>query len=823
MKQPLSIRSAIIVKDRQGQPLLKIVFRFNEDDLNKVRTLPGRAFDRDGKFWTAPLNAENIHKLHEWDYLVSPEIAEYEKEEATPAIPVKDLKIEGLRGELMPFQKEGVIFIDWKNGCALVGDEMGTGKTIQALAWLQLHPEYRPAIIVVPASLKLNWAREAQKWMSNPDIEILSGTSPYPTKGKIIIINYDILHDWLPTLQLRKPNVLIIDECFPAGANVSTPDGTTKIEDIKVGDIVLNATGQGIVQKIGKRETKELVRVHLSNNTYIDVTPNHLFFTTEGWSKAYGLRGKIILHHSDILNIFTHNINLNTHETNRKIMRMVSHTILNNSVEKTFLRNILLSEMEEYSSKNQNDKSFKRKSKENKQSSMQSPQTTARVGQRNFKTNDKKQPHIQSRNSEENKSCMEEVWPSSTTTTVKRGEWSTTTKSPTDSLGCIGIKLESRIINPHSKIKTIRIPHQLQSRHSFIKTQNMDRNRWLEPRVRFSQTKGQKERRTTSIIRVERVEILESGSGKQSPNYTVYNLQVSGHPSYYVEGYLVHNCHYIKNSAAQRTKATKTLAKGIPHRLGLTGTIILNRPVEGFNAFNIINPTIFPKFWHYAQRYCAPRNNGFGWDFTGASNTVELHEKLVNSFMIRRLKKDVLQDLPDKQYSFTPIEIDNEKEYENAERDFIAFVRATKGDKAATRASNAQALAEIEGLKQLAVSVSQTDRQKAIDDFQNVPSIRLFIGNIKAAGVGCTLTAASNVAFVELPWTPGDLSQAEDRCHRIGQKDSVNIHYLLSVGTIEEKIAHMLDTKRKVLASVHDGEEAVIESMLSELMNDYNN
>jgi SWI/SNF-related matrix-associated actin-dependent regulator 1 of chromatin subfamily A len=238
--------------------------------------------------------------------------------------------------------------------------------------------------------------------------------------------------------------------------------------------------------------------------------------------------------------------------------------------------------------------------------------------------------------------------------------------------------------------------------------------------------------------------------------------------------------------------------------------------------------------------------------------------------MIRRLKKDVLQDLPDKQYSFTPIEIDNEKEYENAERDFIAFVRATKGDKAATRASNAQALAEIEGLKQLAVkgklkvvktwiqdfldddgklvvfahhkfvidslmetfkevavkldgSVSQTDRQKAIDDFQNVPSIRLFIGNIKAAGVGCTLTAASNVAFVELPWTPGDLSQAEDRCHRIGQKDSVNIHYLLSVGTIEEKIAHMLDTKRKVLASVHDGEEAVIESMLSELMNDYNN
>mgnify|MGYP001353069596 FL=1 len=118
-------------------------------------------------------------------------------------------------------------------------------------------------------------------------------------------------------------------------------------------------------------------------------------------------------------------------------------------------------------------------------------------------------------------------------------------------------------------------------------------------------------------------------------------------------------------------------------------------------------------------------------------------------------------------------------------------------------------------------SVTGANRDKAVQAFQNDDNIRLFIGNINAAGVGLTLTAASSVAFIELPWSPALLDQAEDRCHRIGQKDTVNIYYLLGVDTIEERIVKMLDSKRKILDTVLDGKTTSPESLLSELIKSY--
>ena len=137
-----------------------------------------------------------------------------------------------------------------------------------------------------------------------------------------------------------------------------------------------------------------------------------------------------------------------------------------------------------------------------------------------------------------------------------------------------------------------------------------------------------------------------------------------------------------------------------------------------------------------------------------------------------------------------------------SDRKLVAFAHHT---------SVIRALVERYGERAVAVfgETQAEDRQRAVDRFQTDPDVRLFIGNIQAAGVGITLTAASDVAFLELPWRPGDLSQAEDRCHRIGQHDSVTCWYLLAADTIEQKIAGMLDSKRTVVDATTDGKVGI--------------
>ena len=311
--------------------------------------------------------------------------------------------------------------------------------------------------------------------------------------------------------------------------------------------------------------------------------------------------------------------------------------------------------------------------------------------------------------------------------------------------------------------------------------------------------------------------------------------------------------HYLKNGKAQRTKFAEKLAKNIPNKILLTGTPILNRPNELWKQLSIINSDLFPNFFKYGIRYCGAYKNDFGWDFSGATNKEELNEKL-KSIMVRRTKSQVLTELPDKRRSSISFDIDEKypfetNEYRIAEYDFPKYYRENIKNEVL---SNGEELVRIEILKQLAtkykmdnvitwikeflktdekivlfahhkdvintisekfpdISVKLTgstkmeDRQKAVDEFQNNPDIKIFIGNIKSASVGITLTSSSCVAFIELPWTPGDLVQAEDRVHRIGQKNAVNVYYLVANDTVEEDIAYILQKKAKVIDQIIDG------------------
>lgn len=328
--------------------------------------------------------------------------------------------------------------------------------------------------------------------------------------------------------------------------------------------------------------------------------------------------------------------------------------------------------------------------------------------------------------------------------------------------------------------------------------------------------------------------------------------------------------HYLKNPSAQRTKAIKFLSKKVKKIIPLTGTPAVNRPIELFNAISLVSPTLFPSYFQYAHRYCNARHNGFGWDFSGSCREDELHAKLTN-IMIRRKKEDVLEELPDKRYSYIPFKLNKNCEYYKADKDFLNWIKVTKGSKAVKSVSQAIFLTKITYLRKLAVeavlddsiawikdfletgqkivvfaihkdiiailqsefkkkcvvidgSTTISNRQKAVNDFQKKKDISIFIGNIQAAGVGITLTAASTVVFLELPWTPGELEQACDRCHRIGQKSAVNIYYLLGQDTIEEKLAQVIDSKRKVLSKIIDGktydEENTFETLIQNYVNE---
>ena len=328
-------------------------------------------------------------------------------------------------------------------------------------------------------------------------------------------------------------------------------------------------------------------------------------------------------------------------------------------------------------------------------------------------------------------------------------------------------------------------------------------------------------------------------------------------------------CHAIKTSTTKRTKGVKHIAKKAKHIIPMSGTPAINRPAELYNSIKLVESELFGSFQSYAQRYCDAYFNGYGWEYKGGSNLEELYDILSN-IMIRRKKEDVIKDLPEKRRTFVSLDLTNVSDYNKAENDFIEWVRENKGKRAADRASSAEKLVKVGTLRLLAVRGALANsiqwiknfladydgklvvfavhkeiisalmeefgdiavkidgsvptgevRQTIVEKFQNDKNIRLFVGNIKAAGVGITLTASSNIVFLELPWTPGELEQAEDRCHRMGQKNAVNIWYLLAENTIEMELAKMIDSKRNILSQVLDGQVISEEDTLSSLLGLY--
>lgn len=309
--------------------------------------------------------------------------------------------------------------------------------------------------------------------------------------------------------------------------------------------------------------------------------------------------------------------------------------------------------------------------------------------------------------------------------------------------------------------------------------------------------------------------------------------------------------HTLSNSKTKRTQAATELIRNAERFLAITGTPLTNRPEDLFNLLRLLWPNEYKSFWSFAQLYCNPRYRWYGWDTSGASNLPQLHQELTQRGMIRRLKKDVLDDLPDKVRRIIPLELSDYREYNEAKDNFAVWLRKNYPDRY-KRSIKAAGLTRVGYLLRLCArlkfrgvvdwvnnflettdeklvlfcvhseairvlqkwcnaksvtvdgTVTGRARQRAVEQFQKDKDTRLFIGN-KAAYFGLTLTAASTVGVVEMSPVPGHMTQAEDRIHRIGQKKTAFIYYLIAADTVEERMCQILQQKQVVISQVMDG------------------
>ena len=327
---------------------------------------------------------------------------------------------------------------------------------------------------------------------------------------------------------------------------------------------------------------------------------------------------------------------------------------------------------------------------------------------------------------------------------------------------------------------------------------------------------------------------------------------------------VVDESHLVKNPQAKRTQAVRRLAEAVAPdglRLALTGTPVLNHAEELVSQLRVLGR--LEDFGSGAR---------FKREFRGRLSEERLHWHLRRRCFVRRLKSEVLPQLPAKRQVVVPVALDNDRDYRLAEDDVIAWLHEQPLDLSVLEARvsaalRAERLAQLTALQRLAargklhaalawihdflasgeplvvfarhVEVQEAvlerfpaalhilgrdaaaARDAAVRAFQDPDGPQLLVGATRVAGQGLTLTRASNVVFLELEWTPAMHDQAEDRCHRIGQRDAVTAWYLLAAGTIDETMARLIQRKRSIVAAVTDGRpdegDGLVEAVVREL------
>ena len=314
-------------------------------------------------------------------------------------------------------------------------------------------------------------------------------------------------------------------------------------------------------------------------------------------------------------------------------------------------------------------------------------------------------------------------------------------------------------------------------------------------------------------------------------------------------GVIVDEAHYVKNRSGRSAQVLRLVGadgERDPQAVYLlTGTPMTSRPRDLFNLLRAVRHPLATSFYSFARRYCAAENNGYGLDTRGASNVEEL-ARIVSGVMLRRAKTEAL-DLPPKTRTWLPVEVEAKQArkleaqaltfYEsnpdtsgpgwieflgrlNKARHALAVAKAPltidavrerveAGDKVIVFSSYTAVIEKIaaafgEQCVTITGSVKARERQRAADRLQKDDRVRVLAGNLHAAGVGITLTAATHVVFNDLDWVPANHWQAEDRIYRIGQTRPAFVTYLCAESTLDDFVAALLEQKARTIGVLEE-------------------
>lgn len=760
-----------------------------------------------------------------------------------------------IKTKLLKHQEEEANKIHNKSYWALLF-ECGTGKTLTTLAIIDKRKERFPSyktLYVCPNTLIDNVVEEVALHTDMTCVtlrgSIAQRKAKMRMKADIYLINYEAMRIVQEDLINQNYDLVVFDECFHAGTLVDTISGSKEIQDIRVGDLVKNALGYSRVTHIHTKVLDSYYKIVYDGNV-VSCSQNHLWLTTEGWVPAYALREGHLLITSDKV----HEIMRGMRE---EVLCCTNKQIFKNGVQcrtESFLREILLREVENETagSISGNTQSFSTCQDQGKYkeilgkyntrvSQIQGYSDASIVSPTRRSTSCKDQSYIK-----KNALVSYSTWRERNRCYITREILTQASRN----------FVEDAVYTAYKNKENGRISWALQNRFSSTRAKDSCRNRRF-----FTSSLGKEETRheedkVLGTARVDSVTFHKSTGirihGTDFRDDTFYDLSVEGHPSFTVNGVLVHNSQNLKGHGTMQSKASFRVAMSCPHRLILTGTPLHNGPLDAYGQYRVLSPDIFgTSYFRFRARY-AFMGGFLNKQVLKYINMAEYKAKILKCSSIK-LKHEVL-DLPPRTYETIKLELPDEQKrmYKQLKEEFltvnndaivtapvvitrlIRFSQITAGfykditGKETSYEKNPKQdwlvewlkdhqyktvvfvrfIKELkdlgerlrrEGIHYVSMYGETKNRIEVVNEFNNTPGCQVFIGQIDTAGAGINLQSASYCVFLSNSYSYGDREQAESRIHRQGQlSDNCTYLDLVYASTIDESVLKILKRKESL-------------------------